>query len=206
MGIYLTGSYARDEQTNKSDVDVLVITDELSNRIKKGKYDILLIKKDDVNNALENDALPIIPMLIEAKPIMGKNLIEDYKKQVKLSKKNLRFYIETGKSILKVNKAAIELDKQISSNCDDSIAYSLILRLRSSYILDCLIKKKIWSNREFLNITRKIAGSLEAYEGYLRVKNDEKTKETLPILEAEKLLNYILKKLKEHEKWLKRRN
>ena len=55
------------------------------------------------------------------------------------------------------------------------------------------------------SLIKKISGSLKAYEGYLRVKDDGPEREELPILEAEKLYDYILKKIKEHEKWAKRK-
>ncbi len=204
MGIYLIGSYARGEQTERSDIDVLTITNKKSGRIKKGKYDILLITKDSTNEAVKNNALPIIPMLKEAKAIINEKLIEQYKK-AELNKGNLKPYIELGKSILKVNQASIDLDRELSSNCDDAVAYSLVLRLRSAYIIDCIKKGQKWSNSDLLSLIKKISGSLKAYEGYLRVKDDRSEKEDLPILEAEKLYNYVLKKIKEHEEWAKRK-
>ena len=51
---------------------------------------------------------------------------------------------------------------------------------------------------------KEISGSLRAYDGYLRVKNDNKIlMDGLPLQEAEKLYDYISKKIKEQEKWLK---
>ena len=204
IGIYLVGSYARGEQTERSDVDVLVITNKKTGRIKEGKYDILLITEDSISKAIENNALPIIPMLKEANALLNSKLIEKYK-NTELNKKNLRLYIELGKSILRVNKASIGIDKQWPSNCGDAVAYSLVLRLRSAYIIDCIKKKKKWGNPGLLSLIKGICGSLEAYEGYLRIKNDERAKETLPIEEAEKLYDYVLKKIKEHEEWVKRK-
>lgn len=204
IGIYLIGSYVRGEQTERSDVDVLVITNKTSKRIKKVKYDILLITKKDVDNTLKDNALPLIPMLREARAIINKKLIEQYI-NIELNKRNLKPYIELGKSILKVNRASIDIDKQWPSNCGDAVAYSLVLRLRSAYIVDCLIKKGRWSNKEFIGIVKKISGSLKAYEGYLRAKDDKPEKEELPILEAERLYSQVLKKIKEHEEWVKRK-
>ena len=48
LGCYLTGSYARKEQTIESDVDILVITDKINKRIKKGKYEITCISRGEV--------------------------------------------------------------------------------------------------------------------------------------------------------------
>src|SRR4030042_374431 len=52
LGVYLVGSYARSEQTIESDIDVLIITDSLNDRIKNGKYDLMLVSKDLVNEKM----------------------------------------------------------------------------------------------------------------------------------------------------------
>ncbi len=206
QGIYLVGSYARGEQRGGSDVDVLVITDDLNKKIEHGKYEIIFISKNKVEKALENSAFPIIPMLREAKSIMNGELIGKYI-EYPLTKKNLHWSLELTKSAMKINKKAIDLDKEWPSNCGDATAYSLILRLRERYIIDCIRKNKLWSTKGLLALINKITGSLKAYEGYLRVKeNRKKDLEELPVSEAEKLYDYIVKKLKEEERWLARKN
>jgi len=77
------------------------------------------------------------------------------------------------------------------------------LRLRGTYIVDCLIKNKIPTKKELLNLIKKISGSLKAYEGYSRVKNNEKEKNELPTEESARLYNYLIKKINEQEKWAK---
>src|SRR3989338_11049278 len=78
-GIYLIGSYARGEQTKESDVDVLVITNKINKKIKRGKYELILISKENVESALEKNILPILPLLKEAKPIINSILIKKYR-------------------------------------------------------------------------------------------------------------------------------
>ncbi len=210
-GIYLIGSYARGEQTKESDVDVLIITNKINKKIKKGKYELILIQKDKIEIALENNIIPILPMLKEAKPLVNSSLIKEYQ-TTKLTKKNLKWHIELTKSALEISKEFIKFDEEIKSNSNDAVAYSLILRLRGTYIVDCLIKNKLPRKKELVNLIKEISGSLKAYEGYLRVKNDtlkgtsEKNKNELPINEAEKLYNYINKKIEEQEKWAKTKN
>lgn len=204
VGIYLIGSYSRGEQTERSDVDVLAVTNRKSDRIKKGKYDILLVTKKDINEALKNNALPLLPMLKEAKTIINEEYVKSIKKSP-LSRKTLQWHMDFIKSALKINKGLIGLKKEHSKYVTDSISYSLILNLRSIYIIDRIKKKQKWSTADLLSLIKEVSGSLEAYEGYLRVKNNEKTKESLSIEEAEKLLDYISKKLGEQEKWIKRK-
>ncbi len=204
LGVYLIGSYARGEQTARSDVDVLVITDGINKRIKKGKYDILFLSEDALKKQLKTNILPLLLMIREAKSLINPKLIEKYK-NTPLTKRNLKFHIETTKSALNVNKEVIELDKSFGDKSSDASAYSLILRLRGIYLVDCLIKDKRWSNKEFVQLVKKIAGSEEAYKGYLRSKEDKRSKENLNPTEAEKLYNYILEKIKEQERWVKRK-
>jgi predicted nucleotidyltransferase len=204
QGIYIVGSYARNEQTIDSDADILVITNTLKKLIKKGKYDITLIPKENVENQLKKNILPLLPMLIEARPLLNAELIKPYK-NTKLTKRNLDFHIETTKSAMKVIEKSISLSKDMEIKESGASSYSLILRLRGIYIIDCLIKKKKWSKKELLELIKNISGSLIAYEGYLKVKADEKWGDDLPIKEAEKIHDYVVKKIKEQEKWLKER-
>jgi len=203
IGIYLVGSYARGEQTNKSDVDVLVITDKTNKKINVGKYHLILITQKSIEDVLMINVMPILPMIMEAKPLLNSSWIKRYR-EAKITKRNLRWHLEIIKSGLKLIKLSMSLGKELERSCSDSTAYSLILHLRSIYIVDCLKKKRLWGNREFLKLIKEISGSLRAYDGYLRVKNDNKIlMDGLPLQEAEKLYDYISKKIKEQEKWLK---
>ena len=204
IGIYIVGSYARGEQTKDSDVDVLVITNKKRKIICMGKYNIIMTTKEVVEEEMKNNILPLLPMIKEARAVMNADLVKKWK-ETKLTKKNLRLHIELTKSALKVNRKAIDLDKEWPSNCGDAVAYSLVLRLRGIYLVDCMRKNKGWSTNGLKTLIKKITGSLKAYEGYLRVKNNGKRREELPVEEAEKLYAYDLKKIREQEKWLKER-
>jgi len=202
IGVYLVGSYARGEQEEKSDVDVLVITEKENNKIIKNRYNMILISEENLRGVLKENAIPLIPMLREAKPIINSNLLKKYKKNP-LTERNLKWYIETTKSAVKINENLIDLyepDKNIS----DKIVYSLILRLRGLYIIKCLLRGKTPSKKIFINLTKRITGE-KAYEGYLRSKNNEKIREELSIKGAKKLIDYIKEEIKNQEQWIKRR-
>jgi predicted nucleotidyltransferase len=201
LGIYIVGSYARGEQEERSDVDVLAITNKTNNRIKSGKYDINLIDKKSVENHLEKNILPLLPMIKEAKVVVNSDLIEKYK-NTKLTRENIKFHIETTKSALNAIKEVMKIT-EIDEKISDNIAYSLILRLREVYIFDCLIKNKKWSKKEFLMLLKKISGSEEAYLGYLRAKDKKKIQENLNLEEAEKIYSYISEKIKKQENLFK---
>lgn len=205
VGIYLVGSYARGEVREGSDVDVLVITNQTNKRIKHGAYEIILISLDKIEATLKRNAMPLLPMLLEAKTIINEDLLKEYA-NLKLNKENLKSYFELTDSALKICEGLINLDKEEGQDSTGvAIAYSLVLRLRGAYIVDCLIKNKMWSTKGLLALIKKIAGSLKAYEGYLGVKDDKSAANyKLNVVEAEKLIVYIRNKLKEHEKWVKK--
>ncbi len=203
QGIYVTGSYARGEQTKTSDVDVLVITNATKKKIVQGKYSIILVPKLNIEEILKKNAFPLLPMLKEAKILMNKEAVLSL--NMRLTRTNLKWYFETSESALEVNASAIGLAKENNEKCDDAIAYSLVLNLRSAYILHCLIKDSLWSNRELKKIITVVSGSLTAYKGYLRVKEDKRKKEELSVEEADRLYDYIKTELEKHRKWLKTR-
>ena len=197
LGIYLVGSYARSEQREDSDIDVIAITSKTNKRIKEGKYEIILISRENLEKQLKNNILPILPMLKEAKPLFNSQLIKDYK-ETKITKNNLSFHIETTKSALRIFQEAIRIN-EISEN----LIYSLVLRLREVYIVDCLIKKQSFSNQDF----SKIIKNLNSEKIYSLYQKDKKgiplLKEKLNKEEFTNIADYISKKLKEKEKWVK---
>jgi len=201
IGIYLVGSYARGEAIERSDVDVLVITNKTKKQIIEGKYDINLVPKELIERSLKVNILPLLPMLKESKVILNADLIKNYK-STPLTRRNLKIHIELTKSILNVNKAQITLDKEWPSPASNSVSYSLVLRLRGIYIVNCLRKNKKWSNKELLKLLERVSGSKTAYSGYLRVKDNKRMKAELPIEEAEQLYQYVYKKIREQEKWV----
>ncbi len=194
QGIYLVGSYAREEQTDKSDVDVLVITNKTNKKIEQGKYNLILISKEQVENSLRNNVLPLLPMLKEAKVVLNAELIVGYKK-TGLTKRNLKFHIETTKSAMRVDKESIEIKEEENESISDNIMYSLVLRLRELYIVDCLIKNKKLTTKGFLELVKTIVGSIEPYNSYLRSKNKNKVKKVVSVNEARKIYDYIIKNI-----------
>lgn len=203
IGVYVTGSYARGEQTIESDIDILVITNKTEKRIKKERYDLLLITEVSLERQLSENILPILPMIKEAKAIINKDLIKDYINSP-LTKKNLKWHINTTKSMMENINGDLEIYKKINEKyMSDNLAYILILRLRTLYIIDCIRKNKISSKKDFLKIVKEITGSLKSYDGYVRSKNNQKTNKELPLNQAEELVSYINKKVAYIEKWLK---
>ena len=123
-------------------------------------------------------------MIKESKTIINNDLRKEHLGSP-LTKRNLKWHIETTKSAMKVVREFIKLAEETGEKVGDAASYSLILRLRTLYIIDCLRKGKLWKKEEFLDLIKKISGSLIAYERYLVSKNNNTTKHKLPIEEAE---------------------
>lgn len=154
IGIYLTGSYARNEQEPDSDIDVLVATGNTNAVKSKGRFHIIVLSLGRIKEELKKNIITILPLIREAKALLNKQLLEELKK-AKATKQGLRWHIDTSKSALRIVKGLLDLEtgEVIGSK---AIIYSLILRLREVYIADCLLKNKNYSTRQFRELLDKI--------------------------------------------------
>ena len=151
--------------------------------------------EEDVRENLSRNIIPLLPMLKEAKSILNSALLETLKK-VKLSAENTKIALELADSALEVNKKFIELARENGWKLGDAIAYSLILNLRIVYTIDCLKAGKVCKKSQLVSLAKKISGSGNAYEGYLRVKDGKKRMDELFVSEAERLYDYVSSRVK----------
>lgn len=145
IGVYLFGSYARGEHEIGSDIDVLVITKEKDDSIKKALagIDSRVMPLKGVKEAIKNAPLLIMPLIKEAKVLLNPLLIEELKSS-KIDFKKFSWNFEDIKRIIKIVHGFTELDDKKSSS---SFIYSLIMRFRICYIMECLLKNKRFSNQ-----------------------------------------------------------
>lgn len=197
-GIYLVGSYARNEETIDSDIDILVITESENKKIRKGKYEILLISRKNIEKTLRRNILPLLPMLKEAKTILNDNLIKKYR-NIKVNTENIKWHIDSTASALKVQNEFLSLAKIEKEKISDGIMYSLVLRLRETYIIDCLKKNRIAKNTEIKKLIRELTNSEGSYQAYMRYKSNKKEQKIIDVKVAEKIYNYIKNKIEEQK-------
>lgn len=203
LGIYLTGSYARREQTKTSDVDIIVISKEIRKEIVSGKYQISIIPLKSVKKTIEKHAILILPRLVEAKPILNVSLLNELKK-IKIKKESFRNFILDTKRIIKINSETIEIDKlENKTNISSCVIYSLILRLRGMFLMGCLFEGNKYLKKNFLNWLANILNEVElkkVYNMYENIRDNHKVKLKIKIEIAEKLLNILKKEVKNNEK------
>ena len=198
MGVFLAGSYARGEETEYSDIDVLIITDNVNKQIKIRKYELVFVSKERFKKFLRK-SLYFVSLINEAKVILNDALLKHYKDKIRGI--SIKRQIDDIKSITKINEGFIKIDNELGERVIDGIIYSLVLRLRELYLIECLKKYKSSSNKEFINLIKRIA-SEEAYNAYIRVKNDLRTKKVISVKEAQALIEEIRKRIRnlEHDK------
>jgi len=191
IGIYLVGSYARKEEDENSDIDILVITSDIDKEIiHEGIYNILIISKELLKQKLEQDLFPIGQMIKEAEPLLNSDYIKSI--NVNVTKRNVKWYLDTTEDKLKIIRKI--LDKFLDNNenpVDNKVVYTLVLRIRTFYIIDKLIKGKNYSKKDFIKLIEKISNGKNAYNGYLAIKNDLNKKNLASLEEVERLYNYL---------------
>ncbi len=194
VGIYLVGSYARNEEDANSDIDILVVSDNIDREsIRDGIYNILIVSKELIKQKMETDLFPIGQMIKEALPLMNADYLK--KLEVKITKKNIKWYLDTTKEKIKL------IDKNLKKEkINNRVIYTLILRIRTLYIIGKLIENKSYSKKEFVKMITKISGNKTAYVSYVLVKDNREEAGETKKEEAERLLNYLRKQLEDVKK------
>ncbi len=203
LGVYLVGSHARKEQTKESDIDILAISKNTRKTIKSGKYEVEIIPLKPLLNLLNQNPIKIYPKFLEAVPIINSSLLEEIK-SIKIDKKSLSPFIKESLAMLKTNKELIERDKKSGDMLKSySVVYSCLLRLKALYLMNSILSKKKYSNRNFrkyllssLNIKQKQLNEL--YSIYKEVYLGKAVKTKMPLSLAESLIDLLEKELKKN--------
>jgi predicted nucleotidyltransferase len=194
-GIYLYGSYARGDSDFDSDIDVLIITHKINKLINEGNYEILMVSEESFSKNLPS-SLNYLSILKEAEVILNKELIDKYRD--KKLKPNLNKIINEINSIYKINKDTVETCRENKMNIPDGVIYSIVLRLKELYLIECLLSSRIYYKKNFL----KLVGE-KAYSAYLRIKTNGRELNSTSPDELEGLLKLSKKWLKELKGWKK---
>lgn len=209
-GIFLYGSFARGEQTPDSDIDVLVVADKKFELIKKGRFDFTVIDANTLKRELKGrDPFYFYSILQEAKPILNEGLLLQLQK-IKINRLDFKWLLQEAESALKIVEQFLQLDKlQERKELDSTaIVYSMILRMRRLFMVQCILKNEKHSNREFKSALNKKGISKELvarfYEIYNAERNEKKAKASVGIREAEMLYQITKNELKKMQEACKK--
>ena len=188
QGVYLYGSYARKENEQESDVDLLIISDKKFD-IKKENYEILVISHEKIKGQIQNNP-PFYLIIKESIPIINKSLLDEIKK-IKPNKRKIKWLIDDTKSILKINEGILELED--NEKDFNPLIYSLILRLRLMYMIDCILKNKINTTKEFRLYAKNkgVKNILTMHNIYRNVRDNKKIKCPIEKQEVKELLEIV---------------
>ena len=197
LGVYIYGSYAREEQTPQSDVDILVITKEKTFQLKERGLEFTILPLERLRNAIKKSPEMFYTMVQEAQPIINAPLLKELQ-NIQPDKKVFSQYILQTKEHLKTSRQILELDNQESEMLDSSsVIYSTVLRLRGVFIIQCILRKEKFSSlsfRKWLNKKRINKAEFQrAYEIFRAVRDNKKPMQKISIELAEKLINILEK-------------
>lgn len=215
-GVFLFGSFARNEQTKDSDIDVLVIADKKFKLGKRGKLEFVVLDEETLKKELKGkDPFYAFSMVQEAKPILNEGLLQELKK-LKIGKLGYKWLLDESQSALKIAKEFLKIDKLEKRKKLDSTAiiHTIVLRLRRIFLVQCLLENKKYSNKEFKKflINKGLRPELaeDAYSIYQSQRDEKTTEKSISIEDTERLYqiaNVEIKKMNEAYKWhLKRKN
>ena len=203
IGVYLVGSYARNEQNKDSDIDIIVISNKLKKEIFSERYHISISPLENIKKTLKKNPILVYPRLIEAKTILNNLLLEELK-NVKIYRNSFKEFFEGTRRIIKINKKFVKMDELYGEELTSiNIIYSLILRLRGIFIIDCLLKKQKYSNKAFKTWILQNIPNIEydkIYKVYQTIKENKKPIVKIKITEAKNLLSLLKKEVKKYDK------
>ena len=199
-GIY--GSYARNEQTDESDIDLLVITKDKNLRLdfKEEKIEITSFPIDKFRMAIERHPAVYYQAVQEIEPLVNGYVFEELR-NIKIANASFRGYLKETREHIKSNREFLELDRMDGAYLKSySALYSSILRLRGLFVIRCILDKSSFSNKNFRNW---LVGSglssnefAESYKAYCLVSGGEKASMLkIRIDVAEKVLNILEREL-----------
>ena len=165
LGVYLYGSYSRNEQREDSDIDLLIISNKKF-KIKEKGFEIIALEKNKIKEAIKIAPVLVYSALAEAEPVINSELLTELRKSYKPHAQDFKEFIKETKDIIKINEELLS-------------TYSIILRLRSLYIIENLLsgkkysfmKFKEWIFKDTKNENTK-ANFDKVYNAYIREKND----------------------------------
>jgi predicted nucleotidyltransferase len=193
-GIFLFGSFARNEQTPESDIDLLVISTKKIGLKKSDGLDFLVKTRQDFLRALEEDrTLFLHQILSEAKPILNEGLLGGLR-QEQAEPKYKELLEDTLGAFKNVQELFEASEKQGLEYLDSNVTiYSLILRLRGLVSAQCIAKKQPYSNRKLASVLASHGFKQKTINDFLIIhraeKDNKKTAVKVSVAEAEKLFD-----------------
>lgn len=199
-GIFLYGSYARNEETQNSDIDVLVIAKSKFTLRHTKRFDLTVIEASKIQEAVQKNPF-VYAIIHEAKPLMNSSLLEELQHYPTDFKHFIRWFKETTADSMKSTKELLDLDKLTSNYLTSySTIYSLLLRLKGVFLIKSTLLHRAFSNALFKKfVTHFISASefAKILKIYRNVRDNKNIQDiNIEVTLAYKLLALLQKEVK----------
>ncbi|MDO8459931.1 MAG: DUF2080 family transposase-associated protein [Nanoarchaeota archaeon] len=195
-GVYLYGSYARSEQEEDSDVDLLIITNKKVKIREKG-FEILSLDKKEIEKAIKLEPLLMYSIFSDCKSIINSGLIEELKSLYTPKLADFSDFLADCERLVKINGEFIESEKEKYFS-GDAVIYSLVLRMRGLFILKSLLESKIYTHKSFKHWISKNLPEIDfnsLYLAYKLSKNEKKINFKIKVEDIKQLLEFLKKEI-----------
>lgn len=194
IGVYLYGSYARKEEDTRSDVDILVVTQEKDEQIKRtlSEFDARVVTYKDLKKSIENYPLFLVPSIQEARVFLNPVVLAELKKiPINLSK--LQWHFEEIQRIIKIVESSINIseEEQISA----TYLASVMMRIRVCFLIQSIIKKSPYTHEKLKGKLIKQGFQKNDVERwfsiYQELREEQETSLQVKKEEVQELLTYL---------------
>ncbi len=169
LGVYLYGSYARDEQQPDSDIDILVVTKERDATLKRHLNDIdaRVLPLDAIRKAIREHPLFIVPVIREAKVLLNPALLEELR-TLPFNRAQFQWPLKEVERTVKIIETFLALDSDTAPIAPTHL-YSLILRIRVCFLIECLLHNKAYTHKRLKENLMKQGFRSEAIERWFSI-------------------------------------
>lgn len=201
------GSYVRNEASEQSDIDIIIVVDEDAKDMKvmpemkmQKNYDIQVKTEKEIRNAVKNDPLFKKIIMDESKAILNHKFLDSLKGE-KTKKGNIRVRISLAESSLNIIKSLFDAGRD-----NKNLIYPLILRIKEVFLIECMIKNKRYSLKALGNEVSSLGINKKEFNNLMNTYRTARDNKKLPkytfseetmtrlILFLEKKIGYVKKK------------
>ena len=144
ISLILYGSYARNEASSGSDMDIILVTDEDADTYVPGelmqRYDIQVKTAEHAKSAMIHDPIFHKAIIDESTALINHQFLESLKKET-LKPDGIPSRIDLAESSLKITREIFD-----AGGLAETI-YPLVMRLKEMLILECLLENKKYSTK-----------------------------------------------------------
>lgn len=184
IGVYLYGSYARGEESERSDIDVLVVANQKIGVDCEKPLNLLVLTQDKVESILSNDPVQLAPIIAESRALVNESYLGKLR-SVEINPRKYLGFVRGTKNRLSEYLPMIKGKRQL-----DAVVYSMVLRLRAVHLVNLMLSGGKYTHSSFSNYLTNL-GLGESRRNLLEIHR--RVRDNLPLPERVVTLDDILR-------------